>query len=163
LEGWRVIFEYKGNLYPDYLKGGNAVQFAIPAARHFCHGRGIDVGCGRWPFPGAIGVDLELGGDAMDLPGGEFDFVFSSHCLEHLINPIAALKHWITRIRPGGVLFLYLPHPDMAYWLPQHCHKHLHSWRPADMAKILEDLGMLNVIHSERDMAWSFSVVARNG
>jgi len=154
-----MIYQYRGRLYPEYLKQGNAAHFVLPAALHFCRGKGIDVGCGQWPFPGAIGVDAKLGGDAMDLPAGEFDFVFSSHCLEHLINPVAALEHWKTRIKPGGVLFLHLPHPDMEYWLPQNCMKHLHTWRPADMAKLLEDLGFENVIHSERDLAWSFSVV----
>jgi SAM-dependent methyltransferase len=68
--------------------------------------------------------------DAMELPHGPFDFLFSSHCLEHIHNPVAALEHWKTRLRPGGVLFLYLPHPDMTYWKPQNCRKHLHSWAP---------------------------------
>lgn len=158
-----MIFEYEGALYPEYLRHGNAAQFILPVAQHFCRGRGVDVGCGKWPFPGAIGVDLALGGDAMDLPAGEFDFVFSSHCLEHLINPVLALEHWKSRLRPGGVLFLYLPHPDMRYWLPQRCRKHLHSWRPEDMAQLLRDLGFRDVLASERDLAWSFSVVARHG
>lgn len=158
-----MIFEYRGQLYPDYLKTGNACQFVAPTALQFCQGRGLDVGAGRWPLSGAIPVELRDGGDAMELPAGPFDFVFSSHCLEHLANPIAALEHWKTRLRAGGVLFLYLPHPEMTYWLPQHCRKHLHSWAPAAMAQILRDLGFVNVIHSERDLAWGFSVVGFNG
>lgn len=155
-----MIFDYRNNTYPSYLKGGNAVQFVTPAALHFCRGSGLDVGCGKWPLPGAIPVELADGGDAMALPEGRFDYVFSSHCLEHLVNPIAALKHWQSRLRPGGVLFLYLPHPDMEYWLPQNCLKHLHAWRPQDMTQLVSDLGFDNVIHSERDLAWSFAVVA---
>ena len=94
---------------------------------------------------------------------GEYDYVFSSHCLEHLVDPVGALLHWKTRIKPGGVLFLYLPHPSMTYWKPQHCRKHLHTWRPEDMAEIVRDLGFKDVIHSERDLAWSFAVVGRRG
>lgn len=154
-----MIFEYRDHTYPTYLKFGNACQFITPAALHFCRGRGLDVGCGRWPLLGAIPVELTDGGNAMALPDGRFDFVFSSHCLEHLWDPIGALRHWKTRLRPGGVLFLYLPHPDMEYWLPQNCAKHLHTWRPDDMARIVRDLGFGNVIHSERDLAWSFAVV----
>lgn len=154
-----MIYEYKGELYPDYLKTGNACRFIAPAALHFCRGTGLDVGAGPWPLPGAHPVDLRDGGDAMALPVGPYDFVFSSHCLEHLVDPIAALEHWKSRIKLGGVLFLYLPSPEMAYWAPQNNRKHLHSWRPADMAKIVADLGFTDVIHSERDMAWSFSVV----
>jgi SAM-dependent methyltransferase len=156
-----MLYEYAGQQFPDYLKAGNARQFIEPVARHFCRGEGLDVGCGKWPLPGAIGVELTDGGDAMALPDGTFDYVFSSHCLEHLANPIAALAHWRERIKIGGTLFLYLPHPDMTYWKPQHCRKHLHSWQPKDMAQIVRDLGFFDVIHSERDMAWSFAVVGR--
>lgn len=154
-----MIFEYRGALFPEYLKGGNACQFITPAAKQFCTGIGLDVGAGRWPLPGAIPVDAKDGRDAMSLPVGEFDYVFSSHCLEHLANPIAALEHWASRLKAGGVLFLYLPHPEMTYWKPQNCRKHLHSWAPAAMAEIVRDLGFVNVIHSDRDLAWSFAVV----
>lgn len=156
-----MIYRYKDQLYPAYLKNGNACRFITPVALEFCKGNGVDVGAGKWPLPGAIPVELKDGGDAMNLPGlTPFDFVFSSHCLEHLANPIAALQHWKLRITEGGVLFLYLPHPDMAYWLPQNCLKHLHSWTPEAMAQIVRDLGFKRVMHSERDMAWGFSVVA---
>ncbi len=154
-----LFLTYEGQLYPDYLRHGNACQFIAPAAAHFCRGIGLDVGAGRWPLPGSIPVDLKDGQDAMQLPEGRFDYVFSSHCLEHLANPIAALEHWTTRLRSDGVLFLYLPHPDMAYWRPVNCRKHLHSWRPEEMADILGRLGYSEVIHSERDLAWSFAVV----
>jgi len=157
-----MIFDYRGSLYPEYLKHGNACQFIAPTALKFCKGLGLDVGCGKWPLPGAIGVDIQEGGEAMELPHGAFDFVFSSHCLEHLVNPVAALEHWRSRLRAGGVLFLYLPHPDMEYWLPQNCRKHLHSWAPAQIARLLSDLGFVNVIHGERDLAWSFATVAFN-
>lgn len=152
-------FEYRGRVYPDYLRRGNAAQFILPTALQFCQGRGVDVGCGRWPLPGAVGVDMQSGGDAMRIPRGPWDFVFSSHCLEHLPDPIAAIEHWQSELRRHGVLFLYLPHPDMEYWRPQHCRKHLHTFHPADVAQTLRDLGFVNVLQGERDLAWSFAVV----
>lgn len=154
-----MIFEYRGAKFPEYLKHGNACQYIAPTALKFCQGKGLDVGAGKWPLPGAVPIELREGGDAMELPPGQHDFVFSSHCLEHLPDPISALEHWQTRIRPGGVLFLYLPAPEMTYWLPQNCRKHLHSWRPADMARIVVDLGFVDVIHGERDLAWGFACV----
>jgi SAM-dependent methyltransferase len=160
----KSLFEYRGDLYPDYIRRGNAMQFILPTAQQFCKGRGVDVGCGAWPLPGATPVDVKLGGEAMSLSPEHrnLDFVFSSHCLEHLADPVAAIEHWKSRIRPGGALFLYLPHPDMVYWRPQHCRKHRHSWMPAQMAEILTDLGFVDVIHGERDLAWSFAVVGFN-
>lgn len=154
-----LLYEYRGKLYPNYLRTGAACRYILPVAQHFCRGRGVDVGCYYWPMPDAIPIDIRTGGDAMKLPEGPFDYVFSSHCLEHLPDPATALEHWSSRLRSGGVLFLYLPHPDMEYWRPQNCRKHLHQWQPTDMAKMVADLGFVNVIHSERDLAWSFSVV----
>lgn len=158
-----MIFNYRGKLYPEYIRNGNACRFITPFAQQFCTGSGVDVGPGKWPFPGALPVDVGPEYSAMELPPGPFDYVFSSHCLEHLRDPIGALEHWRERLRPGGVLFLYLPHPDMEYWQPQNCRKHLHSWRPGDMKRILYDLGFCDVLASERDLAWSFAVVGFKG
>lgn len=154
-----MIFEYRGQRYPEYLKHGNAMQFIAPTAKHFCVGDGLDVGAGTWPLPGARAIDVTRGEDAMALPAGQWDYVFSSHCLEHLSDPVAAIEHWRSRIRDGGVLFLYLPHPDMEYWRPQHCRKHRHLFYPADVARMLRDIGFADVIHGERDLAWSFACV----
>lgn len=163
-----MIYEYKGNIYPEYLKHGGASRFIAPIAKEFCKGTGIDVGCGAWPLEGAQGYDSNLLAHdtskwsvAWDVkvPDHSQDYVFSSHCLEHLENPVQAIEHWKSKLKTGGVLFLYLPHPDMKYWLPQNCRKHLHVFHPADIREMLVDLGFCNVISSERDMAWSFCVI----
>lgn len=161
-----MIYTYEGKQYPEYLKHGNACRFIVATALEFCHGKGLDVGAGKWPFPGARPIDTLHGLDAMALPlaaGAEVDYIFSSHCLEHLADPVGAIEHWKTHIRPGGVLFLYLPHPDMKYWQPTRNRKHLHSWQPAEMAQMLRDLGFENVLHGERDLAWGFGVVGFKG
>lgn len=158
-----MIFEYKGRKFPDYIRNGNACQFVAPCALQFCKGDGLDVGAGKWPLPGAMPIDLANGSRAMDLPPGPFDYIFSSHCLEHLANPVAAIEHWKLRLKNGAPLFLYLPHPDMTYWRPQWNRNHLHMWRPEDVETLLIDLGFTDVIRSERDLAWSFAVVGFNG
>jgi SAM-dependent methyltransferase len=157
-----LLFEFEGDTYPDYLRRGNAARFITPIAQQFCQGRGFDVGCNKWPLPGAMGVD-DIHNDSFnayrlpDVP--PVDYVFSSHCLEHLADPVRALEHWLTVLKPGGTLFLYLPHPDQKYWRPERCRKHLHSWTPERMAEILRALGLLDVLTSQRDLAWSFAAV----
>lgn len=159
-----LVFEYKGKRYPDYLRRGNGMQFIAPTALKFCQGRGLDVGCGKWPLPGAQPVDIGWRADAYHLPEGDnLDFIFSSHCLEHLDDPVRAIEEWRKRLRPGGVLFLYLPHPDMEYWRPENNRKHRHLFWPSDVAAMLATLGFEDILHGERDLAWGFAVVGFRG
>ncbi len=47
--------------------------------------------------------------DLHGVPDATYDFVLSSHCLEHVANPLAALAEWRRIVRPGGALILLLP------------------------------------------------------
>ncbi len=114
---------YKGKSYPDYLTVGGAGHAIFREAQNFCQGQGIDIGAGLWPLSGAIPVDIwrgpGLGKSVLDFRDGSLDFIFSSHCLEHIENWREALAEWIKKLRPKGTIFLYLPHPDCAIWHPK--------------------------------------------
>lgn len=88
-------------------------------------GSGLDVGGGPDPlglyvelFPrmkGVRGWDKE-DGDAQTLDGIEddsVDFVHSSHCLEHVADPAAALDNWFRVLRPAGHLVVMVPDEDL--------------------------------------------------
>jgi SAM-dependent methyltransferase len=87
----------------------------------FFVGRGLDVGCGNdamkkedWPLvTEVVPYDKEFGNiDGQYLPeikDGEFDFVHSSHCLEHLNNTRASLTNWLRVLRPGGFIICTIP------------------------------------------------------
>jgi SAM-dependent methyltransferase len=163
-----MLYTYKNNKYPLYLKKGNAVQYIQPIAEKVCIGRGLDIGgTSEHHLKDSTPVNILFnnGLHAENLPsyrGEAWDYIFSSHTLEHLENPIRALRYWKDYIRKDGVLFLYLPHPDMEYWLTQNNPKHLHSWYPKDMEKILTDIGFTDVFVSERDSFYSFSAFGFN-
>lgn len=107
---------------------------AVPYTR----GKGLDLGCGPeriWDNKNVIGVDsgrdVELFGhqvnaqvmcDVTDLSmfgSRQFDFVFSSHVLEHvpLEKVPATLREWCRVVKKGGYVVLYLPlsglYPDI--------------------------------------------------
>jgi len=158
----KFLYEYKGSIYPNYLKSGNACSYILSFAKQFCIGKGLDIGGYLdWVFPGAQVINVALNDQyhALNLPPGKFDYIFSSHTLEHVPNYISALRLWHESLVVGGVLFLYLPHPEMQYWLPQNNNKHLHMFEPSHMVNAFYDIGFTTVIHSERDLYWSFSVV----
>lgn len=43
------------------------------------------------------------------VPDNHYDFLLSCHSLEHVANPVQALKRWNTVLKPGGRLCLILP------------------------------------------------------
>jgi ubiquinone/menaquinone biosynthesis C-methylase UbiE len=56
--------------------------------------------------------------DATDLSSiktGQYDYLISSHCLEHVANPIKALKEWNRVIKKGGLMVLVLPNPEFTF------------------------------------------------
>jgi predicted SAM-dependent methyltransferase len=154
---------YNGKEYPQFQAIGNASQFAIPFAKYFCKGVGYDIGCMKkeWSFPGSTPIDLSFDDPyhATNLPDEEVDYIFSSHCLEHIDNWVEALFYWTNKIKSGGTLFLYLPHYDQEYWRPWNNRKHLHVFTPQIIIDFMNDNGYNNIFHSERDLNHSFIVV----
>jgi len=80
-------------------------------------GNGIDIGGGYDPLKIPCGTvrnwDRSYGdGDAVDMegvPDNTYDFVHSSHCLEHIHDVAKALRNWIRILKPGGFLFVAVP------------------------------------------------------
>ena len=155
------------NIYPKFQSEGFAAKFAFPFAEQVLKGKIVDIGCMRkeWSFPGSIPVDISFndGFDAFNLPTGEFDGIFSSHCLEHLTDWVGALDYWSTRMKGGGVLFLYLPNMDLqVYWQPANNRKHLHHLTPDILSMYFTSRRDMwrHVFISDSDLNSSFGVMA---
>ena len=149
--------------YPKFQSEGNASQFAIPFAKHFCKGYGYDIGFSKdeWKLPGAIGIDISLdnGYSANVLPNDVLvDYIYSSHCLEHVDNWVETLELWITKLKPNGILFLYLPDFSQKYWRPWNNRKHKHCFTSNILYEFLKDKGMKNVLYSGVDLNNSFII-----
>ena len=157
------VISFKDHNYPAFQGKGNAAQFAIPYAKHVCNGVGYDIGCCKdeWKFPGATPIDLDYPDEwhANNLPDGEVDYIFSSHCLEHVTDWVRTLDYWTQHIKIGGTLFLYLPHRDQVYWRPWNNTKHNHMFSPCDIVMYMMDNGYKNIFHSERDLNHAFIVM----
>lgn len=149
--------------YPDYLNQGNAKQRIQCKALEFCKGTGFDIGADQWPLDGAIPIrennrkDLRV----------SVDYIFSSHCLEHIENWKEELQLYSKLIIKGGHLFLYLPHPRMEQWQPGSAWVgNWHKWSPDPilLVKYLMENTTFKVIEytSHPDMHWSFYIVAKN-
>lgn len=88
-------------------------------------GRGIDIGGKPDPLALYAGMFSRLqqvrtwdweDGDAQHLEtvaDDALDFVHSSHCLEHLVDPREGLRNWLRVVKPGGYLVITVPDEDM--------------------------------------------------
>lgn len=88
-------------------------------------GNGLDVGGGPdsiglykgfFPRMGAVTVYEWAQGDAQYLANvhdNVFDFVYSGHCLEHMVDPVIAIKNWMRVLKPGGHMVITIPDEDL--------------------------------------------------
>lgn len=112
-------------------RGGTslAVKRRIAAKQAYFAGDGIDVGgghdcldqyaaelgfnsCRNWDLPDG---DAQL---LASVPDSSYDFLHSSHCLEHMVDPAIALANWIRVVRGGGCLVITVPDEEL--------YEHLH-------------------------------------
>jgi len=136
------VFLYKTLVVPIYSLAGRPEKILESAKAkprrireefftRYCVGQGLDIGYGGDLLAdNCRGWDLE-DGDAQHLhglPDDQFDFVYSSHTLEHMSDVTVALRNWWRVVKPGGFLLLYLPHRDLyeksetlpSRWNPDH-------------------------------------------
>lgn len=110
-----------------------------------------------WPWDACHGD-----GDAHELAGippETFDYVHSSHLLEHLEDPVAFLRRAFEVLKPGGFLLLLVPHRDRyenrrllpsrwngdhkSFWLPEE-HDPPHTWGLTQVLEIALPIALLN-------------------
>lgn len=94
--------------------------------KKYCQGEGLDIGCASDPVtPNCSGWDLP-NGDAQYLKGikdESFDFVYSSHCLEHMRDVRVALKNWFRVVRGGGGHLYYISLIGICTRREEDCHQ----------------------------------------
>jgi SAM-dependent methyltransferase len=142
-------------------------------------GIGVDIGCGLNKIHScAIGIDIRLGvkdfgyayganigcptnPNYIELPwftDASIDFVFSSHCLEHFIDPVKSVNEMRRALKPEGYLIFLLP--DERYY-PRLGEKgsnpdHKLNYSPESLVNIIKQTGkwevfQLDTLHKKLD------------
>ena len=77
----------------------------------------------------------QITGDATEgaeaLQPRQFDSVFSSHCIEHMVDPSRSLRAWWDLVKPGGHLVVIAPswvHYEREIWPPTKNTDHKTAW-----------------------------------
>lgn len=160
------IVKHDNNIYPEFQTNGNAARFAMPFAKEMLSGNGLDIGCMKpeWAFPGAKMIDLKIDDewDAFNLPDEKYDYIFSSHCVEHLCDWVGALDYWKDHLREGGIMFLYLPDYSQTYWRPWNNRKHMNILTPEYLKDYFTARDFSNIlVSSGADLYNAFYAVAQ--
>ena len=163
------LIEYKNKKYPEYETQGNAAKFIMPFAKEVLKDKliGYDIGCNKleWAYQGAMPIDINFndGFNAYNLPFNNVDYIFSSHCLEHLENWSKALDYWIRKLNKGGILLLYLPHFSQEYWRSWNNKKHIHNLNAEVLTEyFMQYDNIIDYIHiTGCDLNHSFSVLVK--
>ncbi|MTH46135.1 methyltransferase domain-containing protein [Intestinirhabdus alba] len=119
-------------------------------------GYGLDIGGGNdsigiyqslFPLIKAVTLYDLPQGDAQylyNVPDNAFDFVYSAHCLEHMVDPEVALNSWFRVLKKNGYMILTIPDEDMyeqGVWPSTFNYDHKHtftifkreSWSPVSI------------------------------
>lgn len=132
----------------------------------YFRGSGIDIGAGndplgkyaqQFPLMTTLRVWDMPDGDAQLMKGvsdNEYDFVHSSHCLEHLYDPYEALDNWIRICKPGGHIITTIPDEDLyeqGVWPSNHNGDHKTSWTIAkEKSWSAASINLLEVLYQFR-------------
>lgn len=88
----------------------------------YMNGIGLDIGfSGYLPnvvpiLDTAIGIDTNYpgyDGRTLPFPDSSQDYVYSSHCLEHISDYRQAIKEWLRVTKVGGFIITVVPHRDL--------------------------------------------------
>ncbi len=130
-------------------------------------------------------VDVVADGDKLPFPNDSLDYVLTSHVIEHFWDPIAAINEWLRVLRPGGIIFMIVPHKERTFdserartplreLLERHTgnllmapdadpHAHHSVWITQDFVELVNHLGLevLRVDDKDDKVGNGFTIVVK--
>ena len=126
----------------------------------------VELGCGmKKTVPYAIGVDRVPKGEqvpgtiqdfvskadivanveeVLPIESGRFDTGIARHILEHVVDPVAAIREWGRIIKHGGRLIIAVPNHNLRNSIPLNI-EHVHAWTPQSLKNFMESQGWKTV------------------
>ena len=166
------------------MKETSKCQEARKKEGHFdlyLKGKGIDIGCGNDKLvveEGSVDCWDLNNGDAMlmkSIANETYDFVYSSHCLEHLEDVEISLYNWSRILKKGGHLYFAVPEyilyermtfpsifntdhkQTFSYYIKKEQVKRDNHYYYTDIIKIIENLNMEVEISKLEDNNYNYS------
>lgn len=139
----RRVGEESSKTYQEYLNNGFFAKFMS--------GNGLDIGYAGYIqgvepiLPTAIGIDINYPGyDGIILPFQDEsqNYVYSSHCLEHINNHYQSISDWFRVLKVGGYMVIVVPHQylyEKKHYIPSKWNAdHKRFYTPASLMQSIE-------------------------
>jgi 2-polyprenyl-3-methyl-5-hydroxy-6-metoxy-1,4-benzoquinol methylase len=146
-----IMARHLASARPRMLDVGCSTGFVVEAARQRgWDAVGLDLNPSAVEFGRSRGLDLRgVALEDAEFEPASFDAVCLFDVLEHLLDPVRTLRACVRLVRPGGILFLYVPNYDSASRLlmgkdahfiwPTH---HLNYYTPTTIQDLLRRQGL---------------------
>lgn len=133
----------------DFLKGEKWVELG-------CGGDKVDesvVGVDRVPkgktvpFMNGVISQADVVGDVskpIPLPEKSFDTLIAKHILEHCVDPLQTMSHWVKLLKDDGRIIISIPDQSKSNTIllnPEHCH----AYTPESLDNLMSIFGMKRV------------------
>ena len=136
----------------------------------FCQGLGLDVGSGDRTLKEDIitldkhNLDANFIGDAQNLvqfKDKTFDYVYSSHILEHCLDIVGTIKEWARVVKLHG--YIVLVYPD-ARFIPNKDHPQCdpqHKWdlQREDLREIIKCISCVEIVNKRAEAHENYSAL----
>lgn len=126
----------------------------------------VELGCGpKKTVPSAVGIDRVAYGqhvpgtiqdfvskadiianveENLPIESFRFDTAIARHILEHVVDPVAAIREWGRIIKQGGRLIIAVPNHEIRNTIPLNI-EHVHAWTPKSLMNFMESQGWKTV------------------
>lgn len=137
--------------------GGRILDWGAGDGRlvHWLNADGFDA-VGIDPYSRSADNDAVIAAAIEDapFPSGSFDAVLAFHLIEHLPDPVEAVRAAVRLLKPGGVLFAEVPNIASlefrifrSRWQPLEIPYHLNHFTPDTMVHLMTDAGADRIVH----------------
>ncbi len=151
---------------------GNGASLVMLSAFGYAEAKGVETDERACEAARGLGFEVLPGtAEAIPYPDASFDLVFLRHVIEHVTDPVRAIRECLRVIKPGGFLSLLTPNAAARmhgryrrYWRGLESPRHVHVFTPPSLARVVERCGATVVRAGANDRSsWWMSRMSRAG
>lgn len=136
----------------DYYQDGNILDFGA-GFRRFNYSNVVNYEVAKYVSTDVLGV-----GEKLPFRDSVFDCIFSFSVLEHVKDPFACAEEIIRCLKPGGMLYVVVPHLQPYHGYPHHYYNMTHQ----GLANLFANLDIKHQEVNGGNMAiWSIAWILR--